>query len=285
MVASLIEVLQAAPALYLGLAAILGLLVGSFLNVVVLRLPVMIERRWREEPDEDEARFDLVAPASHCPACGHRLSILENVPLLSYLWLRGRCRSCGAGIPLRYPLVELTTAVLTVVTAWHFGPGVQALAACALTWMLIALSGIDIDHQLLPDDITLPGLWLGLILSLFSVFTTPEAAIVGAVAGYLSLWSIYHLFRLLTGKHGMGYGDFKLLAMLGAWMGWQALLPIVLLSSLVGAIVGIAQIVLLGRDRRLPIPFGPYLAAAGWITLLWGERIVQAYLTWSGLGR
>ena len=279
----LIEILRVNPALTLGLAAVLGLLVGSFLNVVILRLPVMLERRWRDDGEGEDERFDLVRPASHCPACGHRITALENVPVLSYLCLRGRCRACRAKIPWRYPFVELLTAVLTVVTVWHFGPGWPALAAGVLTWLLIALSGIDIDHQLLPDDITQPGLWLGLLLSLAGVFTRPEAAIVGAVAGYLSLWSVYQVFRLLTGKHGMGYGDFKLLAMLGAWLGWQALLPIVLLSSLVGAVSGIAQIALLGRDRSLPIPFGPYLAVAGWITLLWGETISRAYLTWAGL--
>ena len=293
----LLHVLQTHSAAALAVAALLGLLVGSFLNVVILRLPRMLERQWRIHCEElqqalrGEAasstaageRFNLVTPASHCPHCGHRLRARENIPVLSYLLLRGRCSACGAAISLRYPLVELATALLSMVVIWHFGPTAAGAAALLLTWALIALSVIDYDHQLLPDDITLPLLWLGLIFNSFGLFTDLQSAVIGAVAGYLSLWSIYQLFKWLTGKEGMGYGDFKLLAMLGAWLGWQYLLPIVLLSSIVGAVTGIALILLRGRDRNVPIPFGPYLAVAGWIVLLWGERISQAYLTWMGL--
>ncbi|MBI1195521.1 MAG: prepilin peptidase [Gammaproteobacteria bacterium] len=289
-----IELLQEQPQVYLSLAAVLGLIVGSFLNVVILRLPVMMERQWRKqcaefegrEPAEaeEEERFDLSRPASHCPGCGHKIRFWENIPVLSYLLLRGRCSECKMRIPLRYPAVEALTAVLTVAVAWHYGPGTQALAAAILTWALVALSVIDADHQLLPDNITLPLLWLGLALSLFGVFTNSHDAIVGAVAGYMSLWLVFHSFRLLTGKEGMGYGDFKLLALLGAWTGWQGLFPIVLTSSLLGALVGVSMVAILGRDRQIPIPFGPYLAMAGWITLLWGQQIRDAYLHWAGLG-
>ncbi len=290
----LLHVLQTHPAAALAVAALLGLLVGSFLNVVILRLPRMLERQWRihcaelQQALSGEAaspgeRFNLVTPASHCPHCGHRLRAWENIPVLSYLLLRGRCSACGAAISLRYPLVEIATALLSMVVIWHFGLTAAGAAALLLTWALIALSVIDYDHQLLPDDITLPLLWLGLILNSFGLFTDLQSAVIGAVAGYLSLWSVYQLFKWLTGKEGMGYGDFKLLAMLGAWLGWQYLLPIVLLSSIVGAVTGIALILLRGRDRNVPIPFGPYLAVAGWIVLLWGERISQAYLTWMGL--
>ncbi len=284
---SLLELLRSEAIVYLGLATVMGLLVGSFLNVVILRLPVILARRW-QSPDSaqpDDSRFDLAFPASHCPRCQHPLSAWENIPVLSYLFLRGRCHHCQQPIPVRYPAIELLTAILTLLTAWHFGPNWQGLAGIVLTWLLIVLSVIDFDHQLLPDDITLPGLWLGLLLSVFGVFIDTSTAVIGAMAGYLSLWSVYQLFRLLTGKEGMGYGDFKLLALLGAWLGWAALLPIILLSSVVGAISGIGQIILMGRDRSIPIPFGPYLAVAGWITLLWGSEISQAYLTWAGISR
>ncbi len=284
----LLDLLREEAIVYLALMTVLGLLVGSFLNVVILRLPIILERRWQQSPEGDggdEERFDLVFPASHCPRCQHRLRAWENIPLLSYLLLRGRCHGCAQPIPWRYPAVELLTAIMTLVTAWHFGPDWQGLAAVVLTWLLITLSVIDFDHQILPDDLTLPGMWLGLLLALSGLFVDCSEAIIGAAAGYLSLWSIYQLFRLLTGKEGMGYGDFKLLAMLGAWLGWAALLPIILLSSVVGAISGVVQIILLGRDRSIPIPFGPYLAVAGWVTLLWGNEITQAYLTWVGISR
>jgi len=283
------------PIVFLTYVTILGLLIGSFLNVVILRLPVMLERQWRQECQAfinddsnagvpgDATTFNLITPRSHCPQCQHQIKAWENIPLFSYLFLRGRCTSCQNPIPLRYPLTELLTGVLSLAVAWHFGPGWQAATALLLTWALITLSIIDIDHQILPDNITLPFMWLGLTLSLFNINTDAHSAIIGALIGYLSLWSIFQLFRLLTGKEGMGYGDFKLLALFGAWLGWQHLLTIVLLSSLVGAMIGIGMIVLRGHDRSIPIPFGPYLAIAGWITLLWGEDLFQFYLTWMGI--
>ncbi len=276
---------MAEPLLLAPVAALIGLVVGSFLNVVIYRLPLMMERGWRRDCEAlagkeavPEERFDLVMPRSRCPHCGHMVSARDNIPVLSYLLLRGRCRACGAHISLRYPAVEILTAVLTVVTALHFGFTWQGLFAVLLTWTLIALSFVDFDKQLLPDSITLPWLWLGLLLSLFGIYTDSHASIVGAVAGYLSLWLIYHLFRLLTGKEGMGYGDFKLFALFGAWLGWQSLPLIILLSSAVGAIIGLSLIVFRGRDRNIPIPFGPYLAIAGWIALLWGEQLTAWYL-------
>jgi len=278
------------------IAVVLGLLVGSFLNVVAYRLPVMMERAWHAqcqeltgspEPPASDAKqeepFNLMTPRSRCPHCGHAISAWENIPVISYLWLRGRCAGCGKSISMRYPLVELSTALLSGIAAWHFGFGWAAAAALLLTWALIALTLIDYDHQLLPDDITLPFLWIGMLVSLYGLFTNSTSSIVGAVAGYLSLWSIYILFKWATGKEGMGYGDFKLLAMLGAWMGWQALPVIILLSSVVGAVVGITLIVVRGRDRNIPIPFGPYLAAAGWLTLLWGHDITRHYFALLGL--
>ena len=277
---------------FISIIGILGLLVGSFLNVVILRLPVMMEKEWHAQcndllgidPSEKEERpFNLVSPNSHCPRCNHQIKAVENIPLLSYLFLKGRCSDCGIRIPARYPIIEATTALLSIVVAWHFGPTIEAAAALLLTWALITLTVIDFDHQLLPDNITLPFLWLGLGISLAGIFTSPESAIIGGLVGYLSLWSVYIVFKLTTGKEGMGHGDFKLLAMLGAWMGWQAILPIILLSSLVGAIVGITLIVVRGRDKNIPIPFGPYLATAGWITLLWGDQITQSYLTTMGI--
>ena len=282
---------QNALMLYL-YAGLLGLVVGSFLNVVVHRLPIMMEKDWRAQCLEfldrqdqagEDAPLSLSKPGSRCPHCGHHIRIIENIPVLSYLFLKGRCSACGEPISIRYPLVELATCLLSLAVVWGFGLSGQAAAALLLTWALIALSLIDFDHKLLPDSITLPFLWLGLLLSLFGVFTDPRSAIIGAAAGYLSLWSVYHLFRLLTGKEGMGFGDFKLLALFGAWLGWQYLPQIIMLSSLVGAVVGVGLILLRGRDRNIPIPFGPYLAVAGWISLLWGEKINQAYLNWAGL--
>ena len=286
----LLNALEQSPAFLIGTVFVLGLMIGSFLNVVIYRLPVMMERDWQaqcreylDKPPAEETPFNLAQPASRCPHCDHKIRFYENIPLLSYLLLRGKCSSCQAVISIRYPLVELLTGILSAAVAWHFGYTPQAAAALLLTWALIALSMIDVDHQLLPDSITLPFMWLGLALSLFPVFADVHASLVGAIAGYLSLWTIYQLFKLVTGKEGMGFGDFKLLALLGAWMGWQALPMIVLLSSAVGAVLGVGMIAIQGRDRAQPIPFGPYLAIAGWIALLWGEQISGAYLRWSGV--
>jgi len=287
------QYLQANPAALVITVGVLGLLVGSFLNVVIYRLPVIMERQWRMQCAEmlgcgepatgDAAPFNLVVPRSRCPQCGHTITALENVPLLSYLFLQGKCSACGARIPLRYPLIELLTGVLSVVVAWHFGFGWQLVGALLLTWALIALSLIDLDTQLLPDTITLPCLWLGVGFNLPGLYTDTADSVIGAMVGYLLLWSVYHLFRLLTGKEGMGHGDFKLLAVLGAWLGWQMLPVIVLLSSLAGAVIGVILILARGHDRRVPIPFGPYLAIAGWIALLWGRDLVGLYLAWTGL--
>lgn len=293
------DLLQANAAFLLLTSFVLGLIVGSFLNVVILRLPRMLNREWHEQCTElmtcGEAsalaqppageRFDLLAPPSQCPLCQRRIRPWENIPLLSYLFLRGRCSGCAARISPRYPAVELLTGILSVIVVAHFGVSATALAALILTWVLIALAGIDLDHRLLPDNLTLPTLWLGLLLSLVPVFVPVDTAIIGAAAGYLAFWGIYHLFRWLTGKQGMGYGDFKLLGMLGAWLGWQSLPLIVVLASVVGAGVGIAMIAGLGRRRDQPIPFGPFLAAAGWIYLIWGGDLMQAYLAFTGLAQ
>ncbi|VAW80725.1 Leader peptidase (Prepilin peptidase) / N-methyltransferase [hydrothermal vent metagenome] len=288
----LVTLLEHNLTFFLATVFVLGLLIGSFLNVVIYRLPVMMEREWKsqakeylgEDDDGDQApAFSLSTPASRCPSCDHKIRFYENIPVLSYFLLKGKCSSCKTTISFRYPLIELLTGILSVVIAWHFGFGWQTGAALLLTWALITLSMIDVDHQLLPDSITLPFLWLGLLLSLFPVFANMRESLVGAIAGYLTLWAVYQLFKLVTGKEGMGYGDFKLLALLGAWMGWQALPMIVLLSSAVGAVLGVAMILVQGRDRAQPIPFGPYLAIAGWIALLWGEQLTHAYLRWSGI--
>lgn len=267
-------------------ATVLGLLVGSFLNVVVYRLPVMMQREWRMQAREylelpaeaDGGRFNLMWPASRCPHCNHWIRAWENVPVISWLALRGKCSSCSAPISYRYPLVELACGVLSGYIAWHFGFTVQAGAMLVLTWGLLAASMIDVDHQLLPDSIVLPLLWLGLILNTQALFALLTDALWGAVAGYLSLWSVYWLFKLITGKEGMGYGDFKLLAMLGAWGGWQVLPLTILLSSVVGAVLGTITLRMQKAESGTPIPFGPYLAIAGWIALLWGERITAGYL-------
>ncbi|WP_025367580.1 prepilin peptidase [Thioalkalivibrio paradoxus] len=266
--------------------AVLGLIVGSFLNVVIHRLPRMMQREWEhearailEQPEAPESpRYDLWWPRSQCPHCGRAIRARENIPVLSFLLLRARCPGCGGRISWQYPLVELLTAALFAVTVWQLGVGIAGLAALALTGVLIAAAGVDARTTLLPDQLTLPLLWLGLVANLFGLFTDLESAVIGAVAGYLALWAVYHGFRLLTGKEGMGFGDFKLLAALGAWLGWQALPLILLLASLAGAIVGIALILLRGRDRNVPIPFGPYLAAAGWLALIWGDTLIAAYL-------
>lgn len=294
---NLLDYLQSTPALYIPLTGVAGLLIGSFLNVVIYRLPLMMEREWRSQCRElladeapapqhqpDEQRFDLIGPGSHCPHCGHVIRAWENIPVISYVMLRGRCAGCGSAISRRYPVIELATAVLSMLVMWQLGLTWAAGAALLLTWTLLTLSVIDIDHQLLPDSITLPWLWLGLVLSIFGLFCDTQAAILGAVIGYLSLWILYQAFKWFTGKEGMGYGDFKLLAMLGAWLGWQDLPLIILLSSVVGAVVGISLIAVQGRDRNIPIPFGPYLAAAGWITLLWGDDITRAYFAALGVG-
>lgn len=280
------------PLIFTGLMTLLGLLVGSFLNVVILRLPAMMEAEWKSqclelldcdcsknnEGEDEKESFNLVFPNSHCPKCKAELKAWDNIPVLSFLFLRGKCRYCGTKISPRYPLIEAVTAILSAYTAFHFGFGWQCAAALVLLWVLISLSVIDFDHQLLPDDLTFPLLWLGLLLNLFGVFTDLNSAVMGAMVGYLSLWSVYWLFKLVTGKEGMGYGDFKLLAVLGAWFGWKLVPLIVILSSFVGAFVGIAMILILGRDKNIPIPFGPYLAAAGWIAMLWGEPIIGYYL-------
>jgi leader peptidase (prepilin peptidase)/N-methyltransferase len=284
----LLRLIEASPVLFGIACGILGLLVGSFLNVVIYRLPIMINRAWTLECNElqghpgsgnaEQTPFNLIVPASSCPHCQRPIKAVENIPVLSYLFLSGRCAGCGTAIPGRYPAIELVTALLSTVVALHFGFGIEALAALAFTWALIPLFMIDFDHQLLPDSITLPLLWAGLLLSLFGVFVDSATSIIGAAAGYLSLWSVYHLFRLLTGKEGMGYGDFKLLAAIGAWVGWQQLPVVILFSSVVGAFIGIALILLRGRDHNQPMPFGPFLAAAGWLTLLWGQDIIGLYL-------
>ncbi len=285
------EFIAGSPLLLVFTSALLGLIVGSFLNVVIHRLPKMMMRDWRLQchelqgttaTDDDLKPYNLNTPRSRCPGCNHAISAWENIPVISYLFLRGRCKECGQPISIRYPLIEALTALLSALVAWHFGFSWQTAAALLLTWALIPLVFIDLEHQLLPDDITLPLLWLGLGLSLFGIFTDPGSAIIGAMAGYLSLWSVYILFKLVTGKEGMGYGDFKLLALFGAWLGWQTIPLIIILSSLVGSIVGITLIILRRHQREIPIPFGPYLAAAGWIALMWGDGITNAYLSWIG---
>jgi leader peptidase (prepilin peptidase)/N-methyltransferase len=278
-------------ALTIVIAGLTGLLVGSFLNVVIYRLPVMLRRSWRQEcleflelPAEPEQEpFNLAVPLSRCPNCKSAIKPYMNIPVLSYVFLQGKCAQCKNPISLRYPIIEALTAITSGIVAWHFGYGEQTLFALLLTWCLVALTFIDIDHQLLPDAITLPMLWLGLLLSLFNVFTDAHASIIGAAAGYMALWSVYHLFKLVTGKEGMGFGDFKLLGLFGAWLGWQYLPTVILLSTLVGSVIGVTMIIVAGRDRNIPIPFGPYLAAAGWIALLWGEDINALYLKSSGL--
>ncbi len=271
---------------FIALVGVLGLIVGSFLNVVILRLPARLMHAWREqsrelldltEPDGTAPPPGIVWEPSHCPQCKHRLGALENIPLLSWLALRGRCKHCATRISMQYPLVELLCGLASAAVAWKFGPGWETAAALVFTWTLIALSGIDVRTQLLPDQLTLPLLWLGLLLALRPYFVDSHASIVGAALGYLSLWSVYWLFKLLTGKEGMGYGDFKLLAALGAWMGPSALLPIVLLSSVIGAVVGGTFLLVQGRDRATPIPFGPFLAAAGWTWFAAGEPLSALY--------
>jgi leader peptidase (prepilin peptidase) / N-methyltransferase len=291
-----IELLAASPAMFIGTCLVLGLAVGSFLNVVIYRLPVMLERQWREQcteygatpaaaaPAGPQAPFNLVVPRSACPACNAPITAWQNIPVVSWLVLRGRCAHCQARISVRYPLVEAFTAILSACVAARLGFGWPTLAALTLTWFLIALAFIDIDCQLLPDDLTLPLLWLGLTLSLWGIQgagpvpVDVRSSLIGAAAGYVSLWSVYHLFRLVTGKEGMGYGDFKLLAALGAWLGWQMLLPVILIAAVVGAVVGLTLLGIRAQSRTTPIAFGPFLAAAGWLVMMFGHEIVGRYL-------
>ena len=295
------QLFQASPLLWMLVVFVLSLLVGSFLNVVIYRLPLMMQRDDRAVAKEILAEpepatppgtgkhFNLMVPRSACPKCQAPITAAQNIPVVSWLMLGGKCANCRAPISARYPLIELTAAIVSAAVAWRFGYSWHTGAALIFTWTLLALSVIDFDHKLLPDSMTLSLMWLGLLLSLtpdharaFPV--DPRSSILGAVIGYLSLWSIYHLFKLVTGKEGMGYGDFKLFAAFGAWMGWKMLLMIILLSSFTGAVVGIGLILFLGRDRHIPIPFGPYLAAAGWLALMWGPELTELYLRVSGLG-
>lgn len=298
-------ILQSSSGILTFLVLIIGLLVGSFLNVVIFRLPVMMQRGWKKECMEylnlDDHRsdcsqqsdsspssmnaepFNLTLPLSHCPTCNSAIKPYQNIPVLSYIFLKGKCASCKTHISLRYPLIESFSGICSAIVACHFGFSIEMLFALLLTWSLIALSFIDIDHQLLPDSITIPILWLGLFLSLFSIYTDTHSSIIGAIAGYLTLWTVYQIFKLLTGKEGMGYGDFKLLSLFGAWLGWQYLPLIILLSSLVGAVIGIAMVIIVKKDHNIPIPFGPYLAAAGWLALLWGDGINTLYLNTVGM--
>ncbi|MEW5966889.1 MAG: A24 family peptidase [Pseudomonadota bacterium] len=277
--------LHAEPALFVGLIFLFGLLIGSFLNVVIHRLPKMMEAEWhaqcaelRGEPIAGAPAYNLWVPRSACVKCGHVITALENIPLLSWLWLRGRCSACGTPIGARYPMVELLTALLSAAAAWKWGVSPQTVGALLLIWTLVALAFIDLDTTLLPDSLTLPLVWLGLLFNLNAHFASLPDAVIGAMAGYLVLWSVYWLFKLVTGKEGMGYGDFKLLAAIGAWLGWQMLPVTLLLSSVVGAAIGIAMIVLVKHDRRVPIPFGPYLAGGGLVALFFGADLTQAYL-------
>jgi leader peptidase (prepilin peptidase)/N-methyltransferase len=295
------------PALFAGSVFVIGLVIGSFLNVVIYRLPVMLDLEWRQQaaallqpagdaveggqkPAAPSAAFNLVTPRSACPACHAQIKAWQNIPLISWLLLRGRCHACGARISVRYPLVELATGLLSAWVAWHFGFGATTACALGITWCLIALTGIDIDHQLLPDGITLPLMWAGLLAAVaigpaagMPLPVSPADAIIGAAAGYLSLWLVFHVFRLMTGKEGMGYGDFKLYAALGAWLGWKVLPLVILLAAAAGALIGIAMILLRGRDRSAPMPFGPYLAIAGWIAMLYGASLIDSYLHVAGM--
>ena len=282
-----LALLRDAPAFFIGVLLLLGLLVGSFLNVVIHRLPKIMEREWHsfcaelgQQTAATPETFNLVTPRSRCPSCATPVRAVDNIPLLSYILLRGKCRDCAAPISLRYPAVEAFTGLLSAYIAWHFGVSVTTLAALLFCWALIALTFIDADTQLLPDQITQPLIWLGLLVNLGNLFTDLTSALIGAVVGYLALWSIYWLFKLITGKEGMGYGDFKLLAAIGAWLGVSMLPLVILLSSLVGAVVGISLIMFARHARSQPIPFGPYLAGGGVIALFWGPQLTQAYLAW-----
>lgn len=285
-----LEILAATPWLFFTTVTALGLIVGSFLNVLILRLPRMMEQEWQRDcaelqglPAPEQETLSLSRPASHCPGCKSPIKPWQNIPVVSYLWLRGRCANCSQPIGLRYPAVELASGALSLAAAVTFGPSVSLLTALLFIWLLLALTGIDIDTQLLPDNLTLPLLWLGLAANLFNVWIDLPSAVIGAMAGYLSLWSVYWLFKLVTGKEGMGFGDFKLLAALGAWFGWQALPLIILLSSFVGAAIGITFVLVRGQDRNVPMPFGPYLAGAGLLYLFYGEPLNTLYLSLTGI--
>jgi leader peptidase (prepilin peptidase)/N-methyltransferase len=292
---NLLSQLSAAPFLYYPFILLIGLLIGSFLNVVIYRIPKMMEQEFRSEccdfltindkiiKQSKDKKITLSTPNSTCPSCQIPIKPWHNIPVFSYLFLRGKCASCKTSISARYPIVEAATGLLSVLTIYFLGFNSAGLVALVLLWSLICLTMIDIDTQLLPDSITLPLLWLGLIANYFSLYTSLGDAVLGAIFGYLSLWSVFWLFKIITGKEGMGYGDFKLLAVLGAWMGWQFLPLIILLSSLVGAVIGIAGIIMLGRNKNIPIPFGPYLAIAGWIAFIWGEKIIDIYFRLIGL--
>ena len=285
-IADILNILREQPIIFIIVSVAFGLMEGSFLNVVIYRLPKMMERDWQRTCQELQGQeippaepYNLLVPRSACPSCGHKITAIENIPLLSFLALRGKCADCKTPISKRYPLIEGLTGTLAGLIAWQFGCSGTALAAWAFAFALVALTFIDFDTQLLPDDITLPLLWLGLLFNLNSGFTDLHSALIGAVAGYLILWSIYWLFKLVTGKEGMGYGDFKLLAAIGAWFGWQLLPAVILLSSLLGSIIGIGLIVLARRERSVPIPFGPYLALGGIAALFWGQQLASYYLT------
>jgi len=293
------------PAFFLFSVFLLSLMFGSFLNVVIYRLPIMLKQEWHSDcmeflseeektlqfPEHSNNElnkkievFNLSVPRSRCPSCGHQINAWENIPVISWCFLRAKCSQCSSPISIRYPMIELSTALLSVLTAYYFGVQWFTLAALVLVWTLIALSMIDFDTQLLPDNMTLPLLWLGLLMSLLHISDIPlKDSVIGAMAGYMSLWTVYQLFKIITGKEGMGFGDFKLLAALGAWLGWQSLPLILFLSALVGAVVGITLILFLGRDKNIPIPFGPYLASAGFISLIWGDNIQQFYFNIAGL--
>ncbi|WP_163387863.1 prepilin peptidase [Endozoicomonas acroporae] len=288
----IIELIETSTPYLTFVLTISGLIVGSFLNVVIHRLPIMMERQWQQQseailhpekiPDPLPA-FNLVVPASTCPSCQHKIRAWENIPVISYLFLRGKCSACRTPISLRYPAIEILSALMTVMIGLTYGVTLQTLVFCLFGWSLLALTMIDYDTQLLPDDITLPLLWTGLIVNSFGLVVSLEQALWGAIAGYLSLWSVYWVFKLVTGKEGMGYGDFKLLAALGAWLGWMKLPLIILLSSLVGTVAAILLIVSKRQERSNPIPFGPYLAIAGFVALVWGDQLIAAYLSFSGL--
>jgi leader peptidase (prepilin peptidase)/N-methyltransferase len=292
-----LQLMSDSPILFISTVLVVSLLVGSFLNVVIYRLPIMMEKEWQDEcaqylanqsaqqisTVEDPAPFNLVKPDSTCPQCQHKIRAWENIPLLSWLWLKGQCSQCHNPISIRYPVVELLSGLLSSIVAWHFGFGLAACAAVLATWLLIAMAFIDLDKMLLPDQLTLSLLWIGLLVSVANPFVSSQDALIGAVAGYASLWTLYWAFKLLTGKEGMGYGDFKLLAAIGAWVGWQHLPVVVLLSSLVGAIVGLALLKIQGKDKSQPIPFGPFLAASGWLTLLYADAMISQYWRWLGI--
>lgn len=294
----LIDTFRAIPWFYIGTMGVIGLAMGSFFNVVIHRLPIMMEAEWKAQcmdyfgpalvpkdsagtgvvTDSAPPKYNLITPSSSCPACGHKIAAVQNIPVLSYLFLRGKCAACNARISFRYPLVELLTGLLTGYLAWHFGVSSAALGAILFTWALLVLTFIDADTTLLPDDITLPLVWLGLLFNLGAVFTDIRSAIFGAIAGYLVLWLVYWGFKLLTGKEGMGYGDFKLLAAIGAWLGWQMLPAVILLSAVAGTLIGLIGIIVQGRDKGAKLPFGPYLAIAAFIALVWGNRLNEWYL-------